>query len=327
MPDSIKDQIKRHDIGNLYLLYGPEAFLVSLNENRLVKAVLQEGDEILNLDRISGPCEVQTIKDSVETLPMMAERRVVLIEEAGAFEVGSAYAGLEKVLADIPETSLVIFTEKTVDKRSKTYKQMQKSGRIFEMNPLDDRALEKWVGHMIAGAGKSVAREDVRHILELTGADMNRIQTETGKLISYVGQRPRVAREDIDLVVTPSVQASVFRITDLLGSGRGGESYCIYRDLVESRKEKPQDIFNLIASQFRRLYRTILMESLTDAEVGKEIHAGTYYVPKYRHQAASFGRQYLERMLKELMRLDREVKHGDIDIEDAITLVLVGKII
>lgn len=59
-------------------------------------------------------------------MPFFAEHRVILVEDSGFFK--NAAPQLAEYLPDMPETTCMIFIEKEVDKRSKTYKSLKDIG-------------------------------------------------------------------------------------------------------------------------------------------------------------------------------------------------------
>ena len=268
MPESIKEQVKNGAIGNLYLLYGEEPYLVAMNVGRLKKALLEPDDELMNFDLIEEGSDTDSIRASIETLPMMVERRVVLIRNAHIFEGGAAYTGLEKVFEDIPDTVTVIVQEEKVDKRSKVYKAIAKNGQVFELNRLEEGPLISWVAYLFRKAGVTVGRNEIAYLLSLTGNDMSRIESETGKLLSYVKEKGVCRREDIDAIVSPTIEARIFKMTDQLGAGRRSDAYQSYRDLLAAG-EPVQRIFFMIIRQFRLLYKASLFSSKDRYEAAK----------------------------------------------------------
>lgn len=324
MPETIKDQIKNGTIGNLYLIYGEEPYLVTMNVGRLKKALLEPDDELMNFDLIEQDADTDLIRSSIETLPMMVERRVVLIRNAGIFEGSAAYTGLEKVFEDIPDTVTVIVQEEKIDKRSKVYKAIAKNGQIFEMNRLEEGPLMTWVSYLFRKAGVGVGRNEIAYLLSLTGNDMSTIDSETGKLLSYVKEKGVCRREDIDAIVSPTIEARIFKMTDQLGAGRKADAYRSYRDLLASG-EPVQRIFFMIIRQFRLLYKASLLESNDPYSAAKVLKVPAFAARNYISQAGRFGQKKLLQILQKLLEMDTGIKSGAMQAEDAVLLIMLGK--
>ena len=323
MPESIKEQVKNGAIGNLYLLYGEEPYLVAMNVGRLKKALLEPDDELMNFDLIEEGSDTDSIRASIETLPMMVERRVVLIRNAHIFEGGAAYTGLEKVFEDIPDTVTVIVQEEKVDKRSKVYKAIAKNGQVFELNRLEEGPLISWVAYLFRKAGVTVGRNEIAYLLSLTGNDMSRIESETGKLLSYVKEKGVCRREDIDAIVSPTIEARIFKMTDQLGAGRRADAYQSYRDLLAAG-EPVQRIFFMIIRQFRLLVQTrsILDHRGSSQDVQKELGQIPFVADKLCRQASAFTFDKLKTIYNRLLEFDYQFKTSQTDPEAALDLFI-----
>ena len=320
---SLKEQIRDHEIGSLYLFYGEERYLVRLNTERIKKALMSEEDEMMNLDDLTAPNDLEALRASIETLPFMTEKRLVIIRDSQMFGGKSVQAleELPELMAEIPETTTVVFIENEVDKRSRMYKAVAKYGQIEEFTRLDDNALAAWIKRELKLKGHTIGRGEIQFFLSLTGNDMQRIEAEIHKLASYMGDRPIVAKKDIEAIVTPSVEASVFRMTDALGEGRTREAYQVYLDLVR-QGEPLQRILFMIIRQFRILYKASLMDNTDLLTLARELGIPTFAAEKTRRQARRFGTARLELILNRLLEMDAKIKVGEITAEEAADLIL-----
>ena len=124
----IDEDIRNNTIKSCYLIYGEENYLKRQNRDKLKKALVPEGDT-MNFSSYEGKgVNGAEIIDLAETLPFFSERRVILLENTGFFK-NSAPEELVTYLAEIPESTCLIFVEEETDKRSKMYKAVSKIGR------------------------------------------------------------------------------------------------------------------------------------------------------------------------------------------------------
>ena len=81
----INEDIKTGNFKQIYLLYGEERYLKNQYTTRLRKALCQEGDE-MNTHFYQGKAfSVGEVIDLAETLPFLAERRVMSVFVPGTF--------------------------------------------------------------------------------------------------------------------------------------------------------------------------------------------------------------------------------------------------
>ena len=318
----LKEQIQKGQIGKLYLFYGEERFLIQLYEQRIKKALLLPEDEMMNLDVMQSPQDPLQVQSSIETLPFMAERRVVIIKESGAFDLKPGKMGeLADLMQDIPESATVIWIESKVDKRSKFYKAVQKYGYVVEFKRLGENELLTWIGQEVKRKGVQLDRNTASYFLSLTGNDMVRIQMELEKLTSYAKERGVISREDVDSIVSVTIENSIFKLTDHLGNQQPAAAYRIYRQLLEDNGPV-QRIFFMMIRQFRLLYKASLMQGADRNSVAKELGVPSFAAGNYQNQARRFGEKRLKELLNKLLDLDTATKTGELDAEEAATLVI-----
>ena len=83
---SIDEDIKSGEFKNIYLLYGEEVYLKRQYKDKLIKSLTNEGDT-MNFSSYEGKdINPKEIIDLAETMPFLAERRVILVENSGFFK-------------------------------------------------------------------------------------------------------------------------------------------------------------------------------------------------------------------------------------------------
>ena len=112
----LNEDMKTKQFKHIYLLWGEEAYLRKQYRDRLREA-LAEGDT-MNCHYFEGKdVRPGEIIDLAETLPFLAQRRVIVMENSGLFKKGGET--LAEYAGNIAETACLIFVETEVDKRSR----------------------------------------------------------------------------------------------------------------------------------------------------------------------------------------------------------------
>ena len=194
----INDDIKQGNFKQVYLLYGEERYLRRQYTDRLRKAMCNEDDQMNTHFYEGKDIPVGEIIDLAETLPFLAERRVIFISNSGLFKSGGEK--MAEYLSAPNETTFFVFTESEVDKRSKLYKTVQSKGYVAEFAVQDENTLKRWIGGMISREGKKITENTVQLFLTKTGTDMENIQMELEKLICYCMDREVITNEDVDTI-------------------------------------------------------------------------------------------------------------------------------
>lgn len=172
----INEDIKQGNFKQAYLLYGEERYLRRQYRERLRKALCSEGDT-MNTHFYEGKnVAVGEIIDLAETLPFLAERRVIFISNSGLFKSGGEQ--MAEYLAAPCETTFFVFMESEVDKRSKLFKTVQSKGYAAEFAIQDEKTLMRWSAGVLAKDNKKISENTLQLLLSKTGTDMENIQME-----------------------------------------------------------------------------------------------------------------------------------------------------
>lgn len=316
--------IKNHDFKKVYLLYGNEDYLVRFYLNRLIDSNILPEDKFMNLCTLTEEeADVDRIQQSADTYPLMGEKRITWIRYSGWFSGKRGGAEdterLSRILDNLLDTSMVIFEEDQVDKRSALYRTVSKTGYAAELNTLEEADMIRFVARMLVPYGKKIAEKTARYFLETIGGDMIHMQLELGKAASYAGDRPVLTEADIDAVCTSEPETDIFKMTESLGSRNRAEAIRIYEHLL-AVNEPPQRIFYLLAQQIRKIYRVKLA---TEARMEKEKAASFAGVsPRalwaWEKQEKKFQKNHLEYLLDYMTQQDEKMKTGGLDARDGV---------
>lgn len=131
------DEFKAGTVRNVYLFYGPEAYIRKSALATLQKKLLMPGLEAMNCTFMQSPT-AQQIVENCETLPMMGDWRLVIVQGLALLESGKAKdeAQESKTLCDyigrVPPSTCLVFECETPDKRKKLCQTlMETAGRSF----------------------------------------------------------------------------------------------------------------------------------------------------------------------------------------------------
>ncbi|MBP5282569.1 MAG: DNA polymerase III subunit delta, partial [Lachnospiraceae bacterium] len=221
--------IKENQFQQAYLLFGEERYLKKQYTDKLKKALA--GDDTMNVHYYEGKdIPVNEIIDLAETMPFLAERRVIFLSDSGLFKSGGDQ--MAEYLKSPNATTYFVFTESEVDNRSKLYKTVSGNGCAVEFTSQDETTLTKWVGSLLAKEGMKVTQATVLYFLSKTGTDMENIQMELEKLISYCMGRDVVTNADVDAICTTRLQDRIFDMTEAVARRQTSHALSLYYDLL-----------------------------------------------------------------------------------------------
>lgn len=305
----IAEDIKQNKFKQTYLLYGDERYLRRQYREKLRQALCADGDT-MNVHVYEGKgINLGEIIDLAETLPFLAERRVIFLSDSGLFKSGGEK--MAEYLAAPCESTFFVFSESEVDKRSKLYKTVQSKGYAAEFTSQDENTLKRWIGSTLAKDGKKITESTVQLIISKTGTNMDNIQMELEKLICYCMDRDVITDADVEAICTPQISNHIFDMINAIADKKQKQALELYYDLL-ALKEPPMRILFLIARQCNMLLQTKELKSKghDNRSIGSKIGVPPFIAQKYVNQAARFKTSTLRNAVRQCVEAEEAVKSG-----------------
>ncbi len=201
----------------VYLLTGEEVFLIE-EQLTAVKALLGE-DASMNSSWYQAQ-EIQRVEEVVElcnTMPFFSDRRLIAIRNF--HKMGQKEK--EKVLAYAQRpcsfTILILTMEGVAERDEKKHMKGLPAGlEVLRFSTLKGRDLHDWIAGRVRIYGKTMDRDAVYLLAEITGGNIWFIASEIEKLSLHVGNNPSVTIKDVEYLVMESHEPPVFAFMDSL---------------------------------------------------------------------------------------------------------------
>lgn len=255
--DTLKASITAHNLGNLYIFHGEEHYLMEYYLDQVRKQLVDKVFAEFNYRRYSGHnLTVDELSAACDTLPAFSDRILIEVVDYD-FSKGddSTKSKLLALLKDLPDYICLIFIFDTLewklDGRTKIAEELKKQATIVEFAVQEQSKLIGWIRKHFASHGRSTDAVTAEYLAELTGGLMTSLNTEIEKLCSYTKENV-ITKAHIDAVVTPVMDAIVFRLTDNLMDGNYPAAAAVLTDLLNMR-EPPQLLIYSITMNLRQL--------------------------------------------------------------------------
>lgn len=316
---SLNEDIKNNDYKSVYLLYGEEDYLKKQYKEKLKKGILPD-DNSMNYAYFEGKgADENEIIMLSDTMPFLSEKRLIIVENSGFFKVKKEE--LAAYIANIPETTVLVFIESEVDKRNKVYKEVVKKGRAVEIKIQDERTLILWIASLIKKENKKVKESTIRYLIDKTGDNMESLSNELEKLFSYTFLRDEITTKDIDAIVTVKMQNHIFDMVDAVSTKKQKKALDLYNELL-ALKEPPMRILYMLGRQFRQLYevKQLKKEGYSKSQIASKAGMHPFVVGKNMIQSEHFSSKKLKEIMEDALELEKAVKTGD--LKDVVSVEL-----
>lgn len=181
--NQILEEIKKKIYRPVYLFHGEEPYFIDRLTQFIQDNVLPESEKSFNLTVLYGKdTDAETVTNTAKRYPMMASNQVVILKEAQYMkDIGNLQYYVEK-----PQKSTLLVINhkyKPLDKRTKLYKILQKSGVVFESKKIRDHKIPEWIKKYLGSRNKNINTDAAMLITEFLGNDLNKISHELDKLL------------------------------------------------------------------------------------------------------------------------------------------------
>ena len=329
------DQLKKGQIQRLYLMEGEEEYGKESALAALKKALLKGPMAMLNESPLTNPEDSQLIA-VCETLPIMEDRRLVVVREAAAL-LGKGQAKAEEdeepepkaraskndlaaYLDRLPETvCLVFFVRGKARATSRLYKKIKALNGVVSFDQLDQERLIKWVAREFAAFDLNISRQSIEHLVFACGKELMQLKGEIAKIAAFAQGKDSISLADIDAVATLNVEYKVFDLSDKVAEGRADLALPLMQDMLRGGEQRLM-LLALLQRHYRQLlFARILMDSrASQASIMAELGLPPFVVRKLMQSAQGYTRQRLQAAYQQCIKQEYLVKSGQLAEEGSL---------
>lgn len=317
----ILEDIKNQTFQNVYVLYGQEVYLQKQYRDKLVTALLGDGNT-MNFWHVQGKeYSIPQLIDFAETMPFLAEHRVIVLEGTGLLKSGGEE--LAEYFSKPCETTVWILVENECDKRSRLFKAADKAGCCVEFGVQEEAVLQKWILGMLKKEGKQITGQTMALFLEKTGTDMSVIRLELEKLLCYTLDKSVIEKEDVEAVCIPRITGHIFDMVDAIGIKDRQRALALYNEL-QALREPPIRILFLIGRHMNILLqiKDLKQRGLDNKAMAAKIGIPPFAVNKYIRQAGLYKTKALKKALEKCIQADEAIKTGALQDKLSVELLI-----
>lgn len=305
------------DLEGVYLLYGEEVLLIENTISYIEKKYVDKNFSLLNLIKVK---DFEDFIKTTETLPVMSEKKVIIVEDASSFE--SKLLDVDefiKFAEGISSYVIALFVDEkeSLNKSKKFFKYFKKKKRAYEFSKVSISEVNKFVSTYFKREGIEISNADVNFLVSRTSygsknTDMTLmdLRNELNKFLSY----KKISRQIIEDVLTETVDTNIFKLTDAIFSRNLESAVFEFKNLYEI-SEPIQKTFILIARAVRLMlgYKKLSKKKVMDYEIMNILGIGNFELGKVKSAARFYSEDELESSFKLLEEIDRNMKSTSID--------------
>ncbi len=266
--NTLKSELKAGKLRQVYYLYGEEAFLTRMYADKIVKAAGGDGADGMNLLKLRGAPDPNSLSDFAESLPFFSEHKCVKITDLDAEEMDNdSHKQLLKLIETLPETTVMVICQSGLEiddakPKAKTKKLIQTAeqcGMVCKLQFLPAATAAAMAARKAQKSGCTLSEQNALYLTGLCGRSLTLIQGEVEKLCSC-RQSGEITRELIDALTPKLLDASAYDLSANILAGKTAEALRMMDELFRQREE-PMIILGALSGAFVDNYRAKLAQN------------------------------------------------------------------
>lgn len=319
---------------NFYVFYGKDRnktdknsldFGLIKNEvDKLIKKIDTNDIVYYDLDSVS----LRDIIEDASTISMFSDKKIIVIENAFFLCANKNIDDLEMLENYINHPNIntymifVSLTEK-IDTRKKITKLLASKGEVLELNKIDDNYIVNYVNDYLKE--NNYKMEDINYFIRSVSSNLYDIKNELDKLMMYKLNDKYISNSDIDNTTIKTMDEEIFTLTDSIILKDTIKSLSLLEEFISKNYDEVH-IIMLLASQFRFLFqiKRLYNKNKSEAEIAKILGVNPYRVKFSLKKIYSYSETMLIDYIKQIARMDHDIKLGLIDKKLALELFIIG---
>lgn len=254
----IQDALRELESGKVrpvLVLVGTETLLIE----RVVAAAKAAtvGDQAVagfNEDLFQGDqTEGQTVANAARTMPMMADKRFVLVRRVDKMR-GDSHAALAEYLKDPAPEACVVLVAKKLDGNGKLSRAAKKAGCRFDAKPLKLGAVRQLAVAEAKAKGHQLPSDAAHALVDAIGENLSALGDALERLSLYVGPGQRIDVAAVEATVSRVRVDTIWQLIDAISLRDTRTATAAATSLLAGR-EPPLRILALVSRQLRVVAR------------------------------------------------------------------------
>lgn len=277
------------------LLYGENDFELK----KYLRNITSEFADKNAIEKIDGDNIVaDNLPDLLSGMSLFSSSRLVVIYDASQNK-----EVWEKLVDYIETDTQLVLVGSSPDKRTKTFKQLQKHADTIEFKNLTELEAKKWLLGEAKDQKVELAPSLADKIVARAGVDQWKLHFALQKLASS----GEINEQSIVEQIEPATHSSVFELIDASLHRSPDKIHQLVRELSVS--EDPYFFFGLLSSQIFQLV-TLAVSDKKPAEVAADLGVHPYPIQKLSGIAKQLNKNDLQKIAVIIAQCDDQIKRS-----------------
>ncbi|RJQ13710.1 MAG: DNA polymerase III subunit delta [Nitrospiraceae bacterium] len=232
--------------GPIYYIWSGESCFLEDALSRAVGIVIASHPSDFNYDTFHPSATPQEISNSIETLPFMAPRRLVVLKDFHLFPAPTVKALMPYFKGPVETACLVVLSQKAPSSS------LSDAGwKVYQLN-IQERDIPAWLKQAAAEKGVRLTDDAVDNLLEYVGYEIGLLIMELEKLASMGSGT--ISGKDILSSTSMMREFTTFDLIDSLIAGQKAKAFRILKTMFSRNAYEAPVILGTLNWHYRQFY-------------------------------------------------------------------------
>ncbi|MGF0030012.1 DNA polymerase III subunit delta [Staphylococcus pasteuri] len=320
---------------NIIMVYGEVPDLVEKKSSEMINKYLQAEKDDFNYVKYNlYETEITPIIEETLTMPFFSDKKAILVQNAYVFtgekvtkELNQNTDQLLEFIEKYDGANLIVFEvfQNKLDERKKLTKTLKKNGQLKKVEQMSEEEIKKWIQSKLNDNFKDIKQDALNNMIELTGINFNIISQELDKLMLFLGDRPTINKDDVNLIINRSLEQNVFLLTEYIQKRQKNKAIQLVKDLI-NMKEEPIKLLALITSNYRLYYQCKILsqKGYSGQQIAKTVNVHPYRVKLALGQVRHYQLEDLLNIINSCAETDYKLKSSYMDKQLILELFILS---
>ncbi len=319
----------RPAVAQVVLVRGDDPALVAQEARGVIDRLVGEREAGLVVEEhgASGAeLDAKAVVDACLTPPLLADRRVVVVREAG--RLGAADAGtLAELVADLPATTFLVLVGGGGTVPQVLMRAVSAVGELVEASAGTGRDRASWLAAHLRDAPVRLDAAARARIQTHLGDDLGRLAGILDSLAAAYGAGATVSVEELEPFLGSAGSVPPWELTDAIDAGSTASALAALRRMLDAGGRAPTEVLGVLHRHYAAMLRLDGLDEVDPSEAAELLGVRSSFVAKKAmEQGRRLGGDRIAQALTLLADADLDVKGRTALPPEVVLEVLVARL-
>lgn len=260
----------------LYYFWSGEDYFLEEAHSKFIDIIINSAPKDFNYDVFYPSSPPQEILNAAATLPLMTQRRLVVLKDFHLFPAPIVKA-LTPYFKNPAETTCMLILSQKAPASTLNF-----NWKVYPLN-INERDIPAWIKQASAKKGVKLTEDAINYLIEYVGYEIGPLMMEIEKL-SSLGNKTLTGK---DIVNSTSAmrEYTTFDLVDSLVSGQSSRAFRILKTLFSGRSDEGPVIIGTLNWHYKQFYSLWVNKGRRPVRMREKTYqALVKYIPSFKEE-------------------------------------------